>query len=75
MLQAVGYEVGEINTVFDQEMQDAVKKFQADNELEVTGELTGESTDLLMNLLREKIMNDDPQLEKAVEVVNDLLKK
>ncbi len=75
MLQAVGYEVGEINTVFDQEMQDAVKKFQADNELEVTGELTGDSTNLLMNLLREKIMNEDPQLEKAVEVVNDLLTK
>ncbi len=74
MLKAVGYEVGEDTTVFDEKMQNAVKKFQADNGLEVTGELTGDTTNLLMNMLREKILNEDPQLDKAHEVVKDLLK-
>lgn len=75
MLQAVGYEVGEMTDSFDESMTAAVKKFQTDNQIASTGELTGETSFILMDKLREKILKDDPQLEKAKEVVLKLLKK
>lgn len=75
MLKAVGYDPGTINTSFDDTMVAAVKKFQTDNELEVTGELTGDSANLLMNKLREKLLNEDPQLLKAEEIAKELIKK
>ncbi|WP_282244904.1 S41 family peptidase [Psychrobacillus sp. NEAU-3TGS] len=75
MLQAIGYKVGKIDGNFDAEMTEAVKKFQADNKLEVTGKLVGDSTYVLMDKIREKIVKDDPQLLKAKEVVTELLNK
>lgn len=75
MLKAVGYEVGEINENFDNQMTTAVKKFQAENKLESTGELSGETSYLLMDKLRAKVLEDDPQLQKAKEVVLELLNK
>lgn len=75
MLQAIGYKVGKIDGNFDEQMTTAVKKFQSDNKLEVTGKLQGDTTFLLMDKIREKITKDDPQLVKATEVVTDLLNK
>ncbi|TQR20761.1 PDZ domain-containing protein [Psychrobacillus vulpis] len=75
MLKAVGYEVGKVDGNFDAQMTAAVKKFQSDNKLASTGELTGESSFILMDKLRQKILNEDPQLLKAKEVVLELLKK
>ena len=75
MLKAVGYDPGTINTSFDETMVSAVKKFQADNKLDATGELTGDSANTLMNKLREKLLNEDPQLLKAEEIAKDLIKK
>lgn len=75
MLQAIGYDIGEVNANFDTNMAAAVKKFQTDNKLAVTGELTGETSFILMDKIREKIIQDDPQLLKAKEVVLELLKK
>ena len=75
MLQAVGYEVGEIDGNFDAEMTTAVEKFQADNKLEVTGKLTGETTYSLMDKIREKVVKDDPQLQKAKEIVKEVITK
>ena len=75
MLAAVGYEVGEIDGKFDAAMTTAVEKFQTDNKLAVTGELTGETTYSLMTKLTEKVLKDDPQLQKAKEVVKELLAK
>ncbi|HSI66307.1 MAG TPA: peptidoglycan-binding protein, partial [Planococcus sp. (in: firmicutes)] len=69
MLEALGYEVGEIDGAFDEEMQGAVESFQADNELEVTGVLTGDSTYAMMDELRTKITEDDPQLMEAMRMV------
>ncbi|AIY05585.1 carboxy-terminal processing protease [Planococcus sp. PAMC 21323] len=65
MLEALDYEVGEVDGVFEEQMLDAVKSFQEDEELEVTGILTGDSTFAVMDALREKIKNDDPQLKEA----------
>lgn len=69
MLEAVGYEPGEIDGLYDEQTSEAVKKLQEDLVLEATGILAGETTIGLMQKLREKIENDDPQLLKAKEVL------
>lgn len=75
MLQAVGYNVGEVDGNFDEQMNTAVKKFQSDNKLVVSGDIDGETSYLLMDKLRAKILEEDPQLLKAQEIVTDLLDK
>lgn len=75
MLKAVGYDVGEVDGNFDEQMNTAVKKFQSDNKLAVSGELDGETSFLLMDQLRVKILEEDPQLIKAQEIATDLLNK
>lgn len=69
MLEALGYEVGEVDGVFEDEMLAAVESFQEDQELEVTGVLTGDSIFALMDALREKIEEDDPMLLEAKKLV------
>ena len=75
MLKAVGYEPGEIDGLYDDEMVEAVKELQDDLELEQTGILKGDTTLGLMEKLRDKIDKDDPQLLKAKEVIKDILSK
>ncbi|MEK5070327.1 lmo1851 family serine protease [Sporosarcina sp. FSL K6-1508] len=72
MLEAVGYEPGEVDGLYDEKTTQAVKKLQKDLTLEATGILLGDTTYGLMEKLRKKIQDDDPQLKKAKEV---LLKK
>jgi carboxyl-terminal processing protease len=72
MLKAVGYKPGEIDGLFDEKTTQAVKNLQHDLALESTGILLGDTTYGLMEKLRTKIQEDDPQLMKAKEV---LLKK
>ena len=62
MLEAVGYEPGEIDGLFDEKTTQAVKKLQKDLALDTTGILLGETTYGLMEKLRTKIQEDDPQL-------------
>ena len=69
MLKAVGYEPGEIDGLFDEKTTQAVKKLQKDLALETTGILVGDTTYGLMEKLRTKIQEDDPQLLKAKEVL------
>ncbi|TWT25715.1 S41 family peptidase [Planomicrobium sp. CPCC 101110] len=69
MLEALGYEVGEVDGVFEEEMETAVKAFQEDKELEADGVLTGDSTYAVMTALREKIEKDDPMLQEAQEII------
>lgn len=75
MLQAVGYDVGEVDGNFDEQLNTAVKKFQSDNKLVVSGDIDGETSYQLMDKLRAKILEEDPQLLKAQEIVTDLLDK
>ena len=72
MLEAVGYEPGEVDGLYDEKTTQAVKKLQKDLTLEATGILLGDTTYGLMEKLRTKIQDEDPQLMKAKEV---LLKK
>ena len=69
MLEALGYEPGEVDGVFDAETESAVKAFQKAEDLEQTGVLAGDTTYALMDALREKIEKDDPMLLKAKEVL------
>lgn len=69
MLEALDYEVGEADGVFEEEMVKAVESFQKDQELEVNGILTGDSTYALMDELRAKIEEEDPMLLRAKKLV------
>lgn len=74
MLEAEGYDVGEINTLFDETMKQAVLKFQSDQKLEQTGILKGETTLKLMEMLRQMILDHDTQVQKAQEMLKAELK-
>ncbi|MFD1033022.1 lmo1851 family serine protease [Metaplanococcus flavidus] len=69
MLVALGYDVGEVDGVFEEEMLAAVESFQEDQELEVTGILTGDSIFALMDALRTKIEEEDPMLLEAKNLI------
>lgn len=69
ILSALGYEVGTIDETFDQTTQNAVKSFQADEQLEQNGVLVGETTYALMDAIREKIKNEDPHILKAKQLL------
>lgn len=69
ILSALGYEVGTIDETFDQTTQNALKSFQADEQLEQNGVLAGETTYALMDAIREKIKNEDPHILKAKELL------
>ena len=69
MLEALGYEPGEVDGVFDADTESAVQAFQKAEDLEQTGVLAGDTTYALMDALREKIEKDDPMLLKAKEVL------
>lgn len=75
MLEAVGYEPGEVDGKFDGQTEQAVKKLQQDLKLDANGILIGDSTYGLMEKLRDKIQQDDPQLVKAKEVLLEKLAK
>lgn len=69
MLEVLGYPPGEVDSQFTEDTAEAVKKFQEENELEPTGVLSGETTYALMDALRLKIEEEDPQVLKAVEML------
>ena len=69
MLEVLGYTPGEVNNVFTEETASALKQFQQENELEATGVLAGETTYALMDALRVKMTEDDPQMLKAKELL------
>lgn len=69
MLEAIGYVPGEVDGVFDESTVAAVKKFQAAQNQEQTGVLAGDTTYALMDALKQKIEKEDPQLQKAKEIL------
>ncbi|MBS4173180.1 S41 family peptidase [Bacillus sp. FJAT-49736] len=70
MLKAIGYNPGKVDGLYDKQTKNAVEKFQKEEHLKVTGTLGGDTTLQLMNKLRDKIISDDPQVKKAVEVLS-----
>ncbi|OCA90820.1 peptidase S41 [Bacillus sp. FJAT-27225] len=74
MLKALGYDPGNETGFFDEKTLKAVKEFQAANKLEQTGVVTDETTMKMIQLLQEKIQKEDPQLDKAIEVLKKEMK-
>lgn len=74
MLAVLGYEVGEKDGHFDETLTEAVRAFQNDHELEQTGVVTGDTTVEIMRALQEKLEKDDPQIQKAVEILLEKIK-
>jgi carboxyl-terminal processing protease len=75
MLKVLGYDPGREDGYYDEKTSEAVKKFQKEKELEETGILEGSSTMELMTAVRNKMLEDDPQLKKAIEVVKEKITK
>lgn len=69
MLEALGYNPGTVDNLFDNDTESAVKAFQQDQQLDKTGILTGDTTFALMDAVRDKIQKEDPMLLKAKEVL------
>ncbi|WP_407644189.1 lmo1851 family serine protease [Falsibacillus albus] len=74
MLQAVGLKPGKVDGYYDDNTAAAVKQLQKADKLEVTGILKGDTTLDLMDKVREKLINNDTQVKKAVEVLQEKLK-
>lgn len=71
ILTALGYEVGTVDEKFDDATENAVKSFQADEQLDQNGVLAGETTYALMDAIREKIEKEDPHVLKAKEILEE----
>lgn len=69
ILEVLGYDPGEVNTVFDEATEAALKAYQKDSELEISGILTGDTTYALMDAISEKLKTEDPQILKAKELL------
>lgn len=69
MLTGLGYDTGSKEDQFDEATVKAVKQFQADHELEVTGEVDERTAELIEQKIVEKIRSgdDDIQLDKAIQ--------
>jgi carboxyl-terminal processing protease len=69
MLNALGFNPGNVDGFYDEDTKKAVSKFQEQMKLEVTGSLKGDTTIKLMEELRDKLQENDPQVKKAVEIL------
>lgn len=74
MLNALGYQVGNIDGAFDDDLVQAVVSFQKDHGLKQTGVVTGDTTMKIMQALSDKITKEDPQIKKAEEVLKERIK-
>lgn len=68
-LEVLGYNPGKVDSYFDNQTKEAVKKFQIDENLEVTGVLTGETTMILMDKVHGHLIENDPQVEEAIKLL------
>lgn len=74
ILKLLGYEIEEINNEFDEQLVKHITEFQKKHKLKETGIITGETTITLFNEFRDYVIANDPQVEKAVEVLKEELK-
>lgn len=69
LLRALDYNVGKVDGLYDTDTEYAVQRFQAANKLDVTGIMTGVTTDKLVELTQKHLKETDPQLQKAKALV------
>ncbi len=75
ILEHFGYSVGAVDGQYDRSTYNAVKQFQADQGLYPYGVCDYTTQKSLNDLLLEDLQSKDTQLEKAYEVLLDLLSK
>lgn len=73
MLEAVGYDPGEPEGIYDERTAAAVERFQRDERLTPTGTISGRTAFKLMDRLRMKLREEDPQLKEAEKTLRDLM--
>ncbi|WP_186580861.1 S41 family peptidase [Aquibacillus kalidii] len=71
MLNGLGYDPGREDGFFSKETVEAVKSYQSDQGIDVTGEINKQTAEKLQASVVEKITNgeNDNQMEKALEVL------
>ncbi|SFC63889.1 carboxyl-terminal processing protease [Alkalibacterium subtropicum] len=67
VLDVLDYEVGSVDFTYDEETEEAVESFQAANDLEQDGIVTGDTARTLVERLRELIEANDTQYDAAVD--------
>lgn len=75
MLKALGYNPGTVDGLYDEYTAYAVSRFQENEKITIDGVLTGKTTDKLQTELRKQLKEEDPQLEKARQLILKELKK
>lgn len=75
VLQALGHDPGRTDGLLDEGTARAVQAFQAEGGLPQTGAINPATVQKAYLLLRDKIIETDPQEAKAVEVLRGLLQK
>ena len=69
MLKEAGHDPGKIDGFFDEATTNAVTAFQREQKIKETGTIKDDTTVKLMQVIREKILKNDTQVKKAVEVL------
>ncbi len=67
ILDALGYDIGEVDNSFDGDTVEAVETFQSENDLETNGIVEGATATALIEALRELISENDTQYNRAIE--------
>ncbi|EXX89727.1 peptidase S41 [Paenibacillus darwinianus] len=75
MLMAVGYDPGNPEGIFDADTAAAVEQFQRDEKLTPTGMMSGRTAFKLMDRLRAKLAEDDPQVDTARDTLQAIMTK
>ena len=73
MLEAIGYDPGEPEGIYDGRTAAAVERFQRDERLTPTGTISGRTAFKLMDRLRTKLKEEDPQLQEAVRTLRGMM--
>ncbi|MFJ7991751.1 S41 family peptidase [Peribacillus frigoritolerans] len=75
MLKEAGHDPGKIDGFFDEATKNAVTAFQREQKIKETGTIKDDTTVKLMQVIREKILKNDTQVKKAVEVLKKEINK
>ena len=69
-LDALGYNVSNENENYDSELENAVKNFQQDHNLNDDGIFTDKTTEKFIDLMRNKIQKEDIQLDDTIKYIH-----
>ncbi|WP_238988485.1 S41 family peptidase [Peribacillus frigoritolerans] len=75
MLKEAGHDPGKTDGFFDEATKNAVIAFQREQKIKETGTIKDDTTVKLMQVIREKILKNDTQVKKAVEVLKKEINK